>query len=285
MDNYDHIETDPDYPFPPPVPPCDQAETCHLHRVVTSSEKEARVDLCKFVHRAYNQNLITASSGSFSVRLDPPNTLESSGTSGLFFVITPTNVDRHTLEPSDLCYIASSLVYQKSMVDGTVRKSRTQGLLHHPLHVPGSPESVTPSRATVLHAKIYETHPEVQCIMVVQPPHATAYSITGRKFDSAGIPESYLVLHDVQMIPLQAALKDDGAAVANALDLAKGQTTVLVENYGLIAVGRDLLKSFVQVEVCESMCGVMLTALRRGPTSVLGAGQVKAIDAAFNMAH
>ncbi len=87
----------------------------------TSSEKEARQKLCEFVHRAYRQRLFISTQGSFSARLDETS-----------FLVTPYRVDRGSLEPRDLVL---------------VRDGRAEA---------GS----LPSRATVVHAAIYQRHPQ-----------------------------------------------------------------------------------------------------------------------------
>jgi L-fuculose-phosphate aldolase len=242
-------------------------------------EKEARAQLCKFVHRAYDQNLVTSSSGSFSARLN-----NGKDDKGVSFIVTPTCVDRRSLEPSDLCYISNC--NPKSSNDGKEPQSKVPRLSKSRFWFhPTVKDEVTPSRAAAIHATIFEEHPSINYVMVVQPPYATSYCITGIPFNSAGIPESHIILHKVQTLPLYSVLCDDGAALAKALEPSTGKNTVLVEGYGLVTVGQDLLKTFVQVEVCESMCGVSLIALRRGPVTLLSKDQVNDIDKAFKMAH
>jgi len=241
-------------------------------RVMKGVEKEIASDLCKYVRRAYEQNIITTSSGSFSHRL------KIDENPGLSFTITPTDVDRGVLLPSDLCFVSNQLTCcsEKRDADGV---SKT--LSHHPVHHESSMLSVSPSRASRIHAVIYDTHPDVQCIMITTPTYATVFCVTGSTFNSAGIPESHIVLHNVDTLPFKALLHDEGLAIAKALDPAQGKTTVMVEGYGLITVGSSLLKTFVQLEVCESMCGVNLTAFGRGPVDLLTPSQVEEIDNLF----
>ena len=201
------------------------------------------------------------------------------------FVITPTAIDRRSLESADLCFISSSNAVAPKEPKSKVPKLGHSNLWFHPLRSPGDPEEVSPSRAAGLHGTIYRMHPEINYVMVVQPPYATSYCITGLPFNSAGIPESHIILHTVETLPIAAVLQDDGMALSKALDPASGKTTVLVEGYGLVTVGSDLLKTFVQVEVCESMCGVTLTALRRGSVTMLSKKQVEEIDTVFNNKH
>lgn len=265
-------------PFPKPLPIAPISA-----RIVTGMEKEERSKLCTFVKRAYDQNLITSSSGSFSTRMSRSNDHD------LAFVVSPTGVDRRSLEPADLCYISSNPKAAINSEEPKTKVAKTgnhnSNLWFHPVHTRDDPEAADPSRAAAVHGTIYRMHPEIKHVMVVQPPFATSYCITGRPFNSAGIPESHIILHKVQTLPIEAVLKDDGKALAMSFDPSTGRNTVLVEGYGLVTIGKDLLKTFIQVEVCEAMCGVSLTALRRGPVALLSEEQVDDIDKAFNMSH
>ena len=121
--------------------------------------------------------------------------------------------------------------------------------------------------------------------MVVQPPYSTAYCITETPFDSKGMPESYVILRHVQSITLEEAFQEDGRLLAQTFDPQNGKTIVLIYGYGVVAVGRELLKTYIQIEVLESMCGVTLQALRRGPVSLLEPSQVDELDQVFCGGH
>jgi ribulose-5-phosphate 4-epimerase/fuculose-1-phosphate aldolase len=195
--------------------------------------------------------LITSSSGCFSSRLSHSDVDE------LAFIITPTEVDRRELVPEDLCYVSTR---ERASIPAEEPRTKAAKLAHsdlwfHPLHAPGDPEAVNPSRAAAVHGQIYKMHPEIQHILIAQPTFATSYCITGRPFRSDGIPESHIILQTVQTVPIYAVLLAEGLDLAKALDPSAGKNTVLVEGYGLVSIGKDLLKTFIQIEVCESMCG------------------------------
>jgi L-fuculose-phosphate aldolase len=203
------------------------------------------------VRRAYDQGLITSSSGCFSSRLSRSDDAE------LEFIITPTEVDRRELVPVDLCHVSTKA---RASIPAEEPRAKAAKLAHsnlwfHPIHAPGDPEAVSPSRAAAVHGQIYKMHPDIQHILIVQPTFASSYCITGRPFCSDGIPESHIILQNVQTIPIEAVLQAEGLDLAKALDPSAGKNTVLVEGYGLVSIGKDLLKTFIQIEVCESMCG------------------------------
>jgi len=312
--------------FPRPIPQCASTGCCSCQsRIVTELEKQVRTDICKFVHRAYSQNLVTSSSGSFSVKLikakhfdDGKNGEMSSydklsADDELSFLITPTKVDRKNLEPSDICFVSKNKCCRHDEKCDVVASSKTSSppsshkrrrirrhkrrridvscnLRYHPIHHPHSPEHVCPSRAAPIHATIYAEHPEITCIMVVQPPFATSFCVTGEPFDASGIPEALIVLHDVKKVPFESILVDQGKEVSRILDPKKGVNTILITGYGLLTVGTGgmkscLLKTFVQLECCENMCGVYLTAKSRGHPHLLTPAQVRDINNTFYQGH
>lgn len=132
----------------------------------SSEEREARRDMCKFIHRAYDQQLFTSSQGTFSQRL-------SDGS----IIITPYAKDRKYLEPEDLVKVQNNC----------------------------REEGKHPSRSALLHLKIYEKHPEINSIIIAHAPNVMAFACTDAEFDSRTIPEAYIMLRDVKKIPFGAS--------------------------------------------------------------------------------
>lgn len=129
----------------------------------SNEEIDLRADICRFLARAYGQNMVNASFGTLSKRLGDDE-----------FIINPHKADRANLVPSDIVKVKNGKVE----------------------------EGKVPAKAAALHRHIYKTHPEVEAIFVSEPPHATTFAITdGKPFDSRLIPESYIMLHDVKKVP------------------------------------------------------------------------------------
>jgi L-fuculose-phosphate aldolase len=128
----------------------------------SSEEKEARREMCKLIHRSYDQRLFTSTQGTFSQRIG-----ENS------FIITPYNRDRKYLQPSDLVRI-----------DNGRREA-----------------GKTPSRSVRFHQHIYETQPHVNSVIIAHPPNVMAFSVTGEALDSRTIPESYILLRSIPKLP------------------------------------------------------------------------------------
>ena len=168
-----------------------------IPKFASSEECAARRDMCRLIHRAYDQRLFTSTQGTFSQRL-------SDGS----FIITPYNMDRKYLEPEDLVRVKSSMCEQGKC----------------------------PSRSVLLHQRIYDMHPQIGSVILAHAPAIMAFAVTDEPFDSRLIPESYLMLQDVKRVPFLAATTDiDGTAAAftddtpvllvnNECVLATGQT-------------------------------------------------------------
>ncbi len=152
-------------------------------------------------------------------------------------------------------------------------------------HKSNNTPNTRPSHTAEIHHSIYAQHPEINCIIIAQPPYTTSFCITGKPFNSSGLPESHLILGDVPSLPFES-LQGKGVAIAQALDpSSQHSSSVLVNNFGVISVGKSAIKAYVQLEVCESSCGVLLTALRRGNLLLLNDEQVKEIDGIFHNTH
>ncbi len=128
----------------------------------SSEERAARREMCKLIHRAYDQQLFTSSQGTFSQRL-------SDGS----FIITPYAKDRKYLEEEDIVRIQGDWCEAGKM----------------------------PSRSVLLHKKIYDKHPEINSIIIAHAPNIMAFAVTDAAFDSRTIPEAYIMLRDVKKVP------------------------------------------------------------------------------------
>ena len=141
----------------------------------SSAERAARRDMCRFIHRSYDQRLFTATQGTYSQRL------EDGG-----FLITPYNKDRKYLAPEDLVVIKNGMCEAGK----------------------------TPSRSVFLHQAIYEAHPEVGSVLIAHAPSIMAFAVTNTDFDSRLIPESYISLREVNSMPFLSASADVPGVVA-----------------------------------------------------------------------
>jgi L-fuculose-phosphate aldolase len=135
----------------------------------SSLERTARREMCELVHRAYDQQLVSSTQGTFSQRLEDGA-----------FLITPFGLDRKYLEPADLV---------------RVENGRAEA-------------GKTPSRSVALHQRIYERQPGTNAVIIAHPPSAMVFAVTDCAFDSRTIPESYILLRDVPRLPYGSNFMD-----------------------------------------------------------------------------
>ncbi len=205
----------------------------------TSRERELRQHIIDLVHRAYDQRLMTSTAGTVSARVD-----ENS------FLITPYGLDRLYLDLDDIVLIR----------DGQ-RERRKQ-----------------PSRATRLHMAIYQAHPEIGAIISAQSPNAVAYCVTRRKLDTRTIPESYIVLRDIPLLPYGVQFGDGKKIIKQ---LGKDKPVLLLENDAILTTGATLMQAFDRLEVAEFSAQAVIATTHIGELVPIGAEEVKELEAKF----
>ena len=207
----------------------------------SSEELAARRDMITLIHRSYQMGLFTATHGTYSVRLADGS-----------FVITPFNYDRAYLEEDDLVRVKAGM---KEL-------------------------GKTPSRAVHLHEKIYETHPDIQAILLAHPVHAMAFAVTDAAFDARTIPESYILLRDVKKIPYEEIYTNPEQM---AKEFVPSCPAVMVENDCVIVTGGSLLQAFDRLEVMESTAHSIISAQEIGPIVHITDPEIEEIKEAFHL--
>jgi L-fuculose-phosphate aldolase len=174
-----------------------------------SDELAIRTNISELVRRACNQGLMISSYGTVSVRWNDDN-----------FLITPRNVPRLEIGNSDIVQIRNG--------------KREPGKL--------------PSRATKLLAQIYKENPEVNSIILTQSPNVMAFGVSDAKLDVRTIPESWVFLQDIPVIPFgkQFAGNDTIPKI-----IFKKTPSVIIQNDSIIVTGDKLLNTFDRLEVAE----------------------------------
>jgi L-fuculose-phosphate aldolase len=184
----------------------------------TSAEKELRRQLCTFLPRSYRNRLIISTQGSFSARIDDQS-----------FLITPHDLDRHTIGLQDMVLVRGGAAE------------------------PGK----NPSRAASLHQAIYSRHKAIHAVINAYTVNATAFGVTAAGLEARTIPESFLLLRDVQRIAY--GLQFEGPQeLAGRISL--DQPIALLENDGVLVCGTGVLDAFDRLEVLESTAETLINA-------------------------
>lgn len=207
----------------------------------SSLERAARKEMCELVHRSYDQKLFTSTQGTFSTRLD-----------GNSFTITPYGSDRKYMDVGEIVRIE----------DG----KREAGKM--------------PSRSVLLHKYIYDKHPHINSIIIAHPPNIMAFAVTEEPFDSRTIPESYILLRNIQKLPFGSSFMQP-LMVADLFE--ENNPIVLVENDCIIVTGSSLLNAFDRLEVAEYSAKALIASKSLGEVVVINDNQITEIEKAFNL--
>lgn len=108
------------------------------------------------------------------------------------------------------------------------------------------PETPDGPSLAALHQSIYARHPRIRTIMAALPPHAMGFACTGVPFDSRLIPESYMVMRQVQT-PEYESLFD--GSLPDLID--RRSDVLLIRNAMVMVCGESPLKAYDRLEVLE----------------------------------
>lgn len=174
---------------------------------------DERESVAYFMRRLYRQFLTTTSGGNISCRTTDGN-----------IVITASQADKGE---------------QTAQMTGVVTPDG---------------ESLTPelklSIETGLHLAIYKARPDVMAIVHAHPVTATFFCATDEAVNTHLTAEAYTVAGDVARIPYALMGTPKLAElVANAMT---GADCGLMENHGVITVGKSLLSAFDRMELLEN---------------------------------
>ena len=213
------------------------------HENFSSRERALRQEIAEIVHRAVERYLMISTEGVVSARLDDTS-----------FLITPTGCDRGSVEVEDLVLIRGG--------------KREAGKL--------------PSRSVRLHEAIYRSHPDINCIITAQSPHATAYAISEQRFDTRTIPESFILLRDIPLIPYGIQFREP-QRVADAL--SEATPVLLIQNDAVMTTASSILKAFDRLEVAEFSARSLLDTALIGSHVPIGEAEIADLKKAFKLAE
>jgi L-fuculose-phosphate aldolase len=129
-----------------------------------------------------------------------------------------------------------------------------------------------------VHRAIYLADPGTAAIVTAQPRNLMAFAVAGVKPDVRTIPESWILLRDLPLLPAGSPLADpDGFARRFGRDCP----AVLVRNEGIYSTGASLLEAFDRLEVAEFSARSLLLGRSLGEMRPIGDRQVEALRRKF----
>jgi len=204
-----------------------------------SDERELRSDICRIVRRACDQGLMISTYGTVSTRWR-----------GDDFLITPRNFSRWDIEPQDVVQI---------------RNGERE---------PGK----TPSRSILIHQEIYRRNPAVKAIIFTQAPFSMAFGVTGQSFDNRTIPESWILLQDVPLLPFGAHFAGQERI---SQSLRTDHPVLIIRNDSILVTGNNLLHAFDRLEVAEFSARSLIQSIPLGTMKPIDEFQIEDLRKKF----
>ncbi len=218
-------------------------------------------------------------------QLDPAERLGSAGHAGE----RPDATDRQTAPRREVCHLVRR-GYRRHLI--TSSQGVFSARIDEGSFVVTSPgadrETIAPDDllgvgrgsggAFSLHRAIYAAHPGLNAVIEAAPIGATAFSVTGTPLESRTIPESFLLLREVGKVPYDLAGSDPERVAAI---VGPDQPTALLQNRGVLVVGRSLLEAFDRLEVLEANAQSVISARRLGGLTPLSDEAVEELREVF----
>ena len=187
--------------------------------------EDIRQELCIYSARLKQRGLTSATGGNLSYRV------------GDDMWISPTGCVLDELE-----------------VDDWVKVSLVTGKLY--------PHRLLPSTEVVLHREVFQTRPDVFSIMHSHPPHVIALSLAGIEIQPIGSEAPISLGERIPIIPYEIPTSPRlGRVVAQ---YAKDFNVVILENHGLVALGKSNREAFNRTELTEEIAKIMAIAYSLG---------------------
>jgi L-fuculose-phosphate aldolase len=185
-------------------------------------EKKELVAICKLL---YDRNLVTASDGNISVRINDAHLL-----------ITPSGKNKGFLEPEEIIVIDM----EGNVVEGKGKASR-----EYPMH-----------------RTIYTERSDVNAVVHTHPVYATAFAMTGQNIPDHYLIESRVALGKTGLAAYAPA--GSAQLAENIRPFVKDCNAVLLMNHGAITYGENLMSAYNKMEVLETVAKTIIVSKNIG---------------------
>jgi L-fuculose-phosphate aldolase len=177
-----------------------------------NNELKNKRQICEIGKRIYEKGFVAANDGNISIRISDNE-----------FLITPTGVSKGFMTPDMILKVDG----EGHVLDGDYR----------------------PTSEMKMHLLVYQERPDIQAIVHVHPPYATAFAIAGLPLDQAIMPESVVYLGTIPVAEYGTpSTKEVPDAIKKYVHQHQG---VLLENHGALTWGKDLEHAYYLLESLE----------------------------------
>jgi len=135
-------------------------------------------------------------------------------------------------------------------------------------------------QAMFLFGKIYQNHPEINCIIHSYAPACFAFSLSDKLFDTKTVPESYIILKDVAYANYDDFYTNH-QAIVNLISDSK--PLVFLKNNGLLVTGNSVAQAFDRLEVAEFTAKSIINAVSIGNIKSISEEEINKIKLKYSV--
>lgn len=201
-----------------------------------ASHEDLRNLICEIGRRMYAKNLVSATDGNISVRLE-----------GGEFLVTRSGVAKGFMRPDDLV-----------IANGAGEKVSGTGKV--------SSEFFT-------HLAAYEERPDIQAVVHAHPPKVIGLTLAGQSLTELLLPEVVFSVGGVPTTEYATPASKEGAVVIRKL--IRECDAVLLDRHGAVTVGDDVMDAYFKMEKIEHAAESILTAKLFGSVEELTGEQMR----------
>lgn len=178
-------------------------------------------ELAEFCGRLYRRDYVAATMGNLSVRLP-----------GDRILITPAGLNKGYITSGDMVVCD---------LDGVKLEGVHQ-----------------PSSEIRIHLVAYKLRPDVEAVCHAHPVFATAFSLAGKPFDEAMLPE---LVAELGIIPLvEYATPGSDRLSSNLVAYMERHDAFLLQAHGTLTLGASMMEAFNRTELVEHYARVLFYA-------------------------
>jgi L-fuculose-phosphate aldolase/L-ribulose-5-phosphate 4-epimerase len=170
----------------------------------------------EYAQKAFAQGLMAGTSGNLSVCEDEK------------IFITPSSIDYMTMTEADIMVIN----FCGDILEGPHK----------------------PSSEWRLHAEIYANMPEVRSVVHTHSPYATAFAVINESIPVALMEIVFFLRGDVRVAPVAA--QGSAEVGLGAVKALKDRGACLLQNHGVVSIGKNLAEAFIRAEYIEDAAKV-----------------------------
>jgi len=205
------------------------------------TETELRSVICEVARRLDARNLVAATDGNVSYKLNEGR-----------YLGTPSGCRMANVRPDELVIADAA----GNLIAGEGRVSS---------------EFFT-------HLAAYEERPDIRAVVHAHPPVAVAFTLAGRSLEEPVLPEVVFALGGIPTAPYAPpGTREGGEAIRG---LIRDCDAVMLDRHGAIAVGRTVMDAYLRMEKLEHAAQTLWHAATLGEARPLNHDEIARIVAA-----